>query len=233
MPCHHDSVRGFDTLPGVSPKTLHMHFEMRSRRPATADGSEPHDRHCRSARSTGRFPGRQFFRRGDARRRWHRPTGRLRRIRNAPMIAPDCRTVRDRCRPDCACTIRTTRPAARHSENAGRDGRDDENGLPRSTPTHIAPLLQLRWYALLLEILCGRDRFSAIKTAALRGTISGPAARSTARKLHSGSGLQLGFKAFQVAKMRHRVPLSGQRLCAGSGGTSLHRVNVESRSADG
>jgi hypothetical protein len=184
---------------------------MQWRQQATSGACEPHDHHCRSARSTCHFRGRQFFQRGDATRQSRQPADRPRWPRNAPMSAPDCTTVRDRRRPESACTIRTRRAAARHTENVGRlrrdgcnDGNEDDgddghsgdgggddgdHALPRSTPTHIAQPLQLRWYALTFILCGGRSLQCDQESRFERDKFFCPAARSTARNCVPARGL--------------------------------------------
>ena len=225
---------------------------MQWRRQAISDAYEPHGHHCRFARSTGHFRGRQFFQRGDATRQSRRRADRPRWTRNAPMSAPDCMMVRGRCRPDCACTIRTKRVAARHaeidrhSENAGRprrdecndndedggddgysgDDGDDDHALRRSIPTHIAQPLQLRWYALTF-ILCGGDRFSAIRRAAFRGTNSFVQRRD---QLHETAFRQGALRLLGWPKCGGRVSSSAaKKLTRASRNQRTHLLLLTSR----
>ena len=157
---------------------------MQWHRPATSDVSGRRGRHCRSERSTGHSLRRRFCRRGDAKRRWLRPSDHPHSTHNGPTIAQDYTKDRDRCLPGCACTNHTRPLAARHSGRAdlhNADGDDDRIGLPRSTRVRKAQPLQLRWYALIQVLSGGGDRFNAIKTALEWDAREHPAARFNAR----------------------------------------------------
>ena len=157
--------------------------------------SELLGRHCRSARSTGRFPDPRSCRRGEARRRSLPPTARLHSSHSEPTIVQGCIGDRDRRLPVSACTSHTMRLDVRNEHRSG-----DVFGLRRSLQTRKAMPLQPRSYALLISLVLLRkiaDRDP--ERPPQIGRAGRPAAKTSGVKSASG------FKKAAVARMRRRA----------------------------
>jgi hypothetical protein len=182
---------------------------MQWHRQATSDVPGLRGHHCRSERSIDHSPGRRFFRRGDARRRWLRQSDHLHSTHNGPTIAQDYTKDRDRHLPGCACTSHTRPQAARHSARAdlhSADGDDDRIGLPHSTRARKAQPLQLRWYALI-QILSRGEIASMRSRQRLRGTLESIQRRGLMRGIQFRLELLSKIKWPKYGAM---VPILGQ-----------------------